>query len=317
MNPTPDTTDEFDAAFDAAFATATEQIGDEDLPVEAPVDAPVEETPSEPAPVETPVDPAPVEEPPVEMPVDPAPADPAPAPVEPTPAPPAPQVDPQYLAQAIAEAQRLAAQQAQTANAPAPKAANDLTLDDFLSPEEKEKIKAYDAEWSDIAPAEAIRTRAMIDLAVAQVNAKWEAQLAPIVQQLQRSQVNSHMSSIYAAHPDLDTLRSDLSTWVNNQPAFLRPHFEHVMKAGSADQVIELVSTFKAASGRVSAAPAAPAAPAAQPAAPAPAAVAPNPVQAKAAAATAAVANSQRGGIPTGIDADDFDSAWKDAIKES
>ena len=283
--------------FSAAFGEATG-----DTPVEAvAAPAPVEEV----APPEAPAEVAPVAEAPAEVaPVADAPV--AEAPAEEPPAAPAQEpLDPQYLAQAIAEAQ-------QRMNAPAPQqqqAPRDpasLTLEDFMSDADKEALKAFDAEWDEVAPAIDIKVRAAVQLALTQARAQWESQLAPIAHQMQRSQATSHDAAILAQHPDLESIKPGVVQWIAGQPAIMRPALEQVATRGTAAQVIELLDMYKKAIGVSNAAPAPPASSAAQ------GTVTPPAVSA-AAAATAAVVTGKRGTVTAQPNDDDFESAWREA----
>ena len=293
------TTDEFSAA----FADASSDVPATEAPPAAPaVDpAPAAETDGAPA-AET--DDAPAAE-----------TDDAPAPA-PTPAPvedPRGALDPRYLAQAIAEAQAIADSERAAAAAPKPpaaKPASEMTIDDFLSDAERETLKSFASEWDEVAPALNIHVNAAVKLALAQARAEWGSQLAPISQQMQRSQVTSHTASIYAAHPDVDSIRDGLAAWVAKQSPITRPAFEAVLAKGSAAQVIEVLNMYKEANKATGAAPATPA----SSAAPAtPAVVQPSAATNAAAAATAAVVLGKRSTTVTPPAAEDFDAAWKEA----
>lgn len=299
------TTDEFSAA----FADASSDVPATEAPPAAPAvdpapaaetdDAPAAETDDAPA-AET--DDAPAAE------TGDAPA-PTPAPVE----DPRGALDPRYLAQAIAEAQAIADSERAAAAAPKPpaaKPASEMTIDDFLSDAERETLKSFASEWDEVAPALNIHVNAAVKLALAQARAEWGSQLAPISQQMQRSQVTSHTASIYAAHPDVDSIRDGLAAWVAKQSPITRPAFEAVLAKGSAAQVIEVLNMYKEANKATGAAPATPA----SSAAPAtPAVVQPSAATNAAAAATAAVVLGKRSTTVTPPAAEDFDAAWKEA----
>lgn len=305
-------------AFDAAFAEAT---GD------APVAVPVEPTPvpaaPEPAPAAVSEQPATVapavdavtENPaPAAAPTEPAAPAPAPAPVDQAPAQPL-SVD--ALAQALAEL--TARQQVQApAQAPVEPPKAEPKFEDFLSDDEKAVLADYDKEWGEVSKAEQIRTKAAVNLALAQYDAKVNAKLAPVLDYIQQSSSATHEGAIQAAHPDVQQIAPDLQNWVANNPiAMIRKEGERIIKEGLANEVIDLITMFKQATGRTGAGPASTvASPAAQepaaPAAPAPAA-APAP-SAPAAVATAAVVDSKRAGIPQAKDMTDFESAWAEAV---
>lgn len=60
-----------------------------------------------------------------------------------------------------------------------------------------------------------------------------------------------HIKTIREVHPDLDEAVSSgvLLTWINQQPDFIRSTLQTIYKKGSSDQVIKMVTEFKAKSG--------------------------------------------------------------------
>jgi len=63
--------------------------------------------------------------------------------------------------------------------------------------------------------------------------------------------VTDHMKAIREIHPDLDEAVNSgvLLTWINTQPDFIRSTLQTIYEKGSSDQVIKMVSEFKAKSG--------------------------------------------------------------------
>ena len=76
--------------------------------------------------------------------------------------------------------------------------------------------------------------------------------LGPIQQKQQIDAVQSHMSAIYAAHPDADSIAEskELADWIEAQPSFARDGFKAVLQQGTTAQVIEFFDTFKQATGK-------------------------------------------------------------------
>ena len=87
--------------------------------------------------------------------------------------------------------------------------------------------------------------------AAALVDAKLKEALAPLQRERAQSQADAHYSAIYAAHKDADELveSDEFKKWMAAQPTFARSGIEHALKAGGANQVIEVFSMFKAANG--------------------------------------------------------------------
>lgn len=84
-----------------------------------------------------------------------------------------------------------------------------------------------------------------------QVDAIVAQKLAPIQQKHATDATQTHYAAIYEAHPDADSLAEskELADWINTQPSFVRDGYSTVLQKGSTQQVIELFSAFKQATG--------------------------------------------------------------------
>ena len=84
-----------------------------------------------------------------------------------------------------------------------------------------------------------------------QVEARLQSALAPYQKREAETAVEAHYNAIYAAHPDADSVAQsqELAEWIESQPTFVRGSMSAVMQQGSTDQVIELLSAFKSATG--------------------------------------------------------------------
>lgn len=285
---------------------------------------------------ETPVDSAPVEQPAVELPVDefveealadepaaeltaevsvadpaeePAPADVAPA--EPAaPAPAQQELDPRYLAQAIAEAQaQLQAQQAPAAPVEEPKEA---TFVDFLDDKDKAALEVFKSEWSEVAaPVTALinaHVRAALVNQEKQILGRMEQHLAPIQQVTAQSQEAAHRAAIATAHPDFMEVATALPDWIGKQPSLIQPALRQVYERGTTAEVVELLAHYKQAIGQTGAAPAQPASSAAQVQQPA------APISKAALAATMAPPAAKRSNVSTSRDPNDFEAAFNEGL---
>lgn len=234
------------------------------------------------------------------------PAAPAPAPV--------PQIDPEFLAQAIAEATK---RNKATEPAPAPTKQEyvPVTAEAFLNDADKAGLAKFKNEWPDEFPALQALIKAEAQAIVANSNHQLVTQLdgvlAPLQQSTQKAEVNSHLGAIRAAHPDLDSILDKVPAWIESQPAILRPQFQSIYEKGSAGEVVEMLNMYKA-SANPGAAPATPA-PAAAQQTPAQPAKPKAPVAPAAVSATAAVPASQRTNQSKGTDPNDFDAAFNEA----
>jgi len=245
-----------------------------------------------------------------------APAAPVPAPAAPASQP---SIDPAFLAQAIAEANertRVAAE-ATAASAPAPYVP--ATADTFMTDAHRAAVNKFKTEWPEEFPAieamVAAQAQALVANAQYALVTQLNGVLAPLFQSTEKAEVNSHMSVIRSAHPDLDTILGAVPQWVAAQPSFLQPKLNEILEKGNAQEVVGLLNMYKQASVGQSAAPVTPASPAAQETKPAP-----KPrtaVDPAAVAATAAVPATQRSASKLNSDPNDFDSAFDEALKQT
>ena len=86
----------------------------------------------------------------------------------------------------------------------------------------------------------------------ARVEEKVNAALAPLREREAQSAVNAHQQAIYGAHPDADEVyeSSEFKAWMGRQPSYARAAIEYTLANGTAQQVVEVFSTFKGATGK-------------------------------------------------------------------
>ena len=111
-------------------------------------------------------------------------------------------------------------------------------------------------DFSEEAIAKGVK--ALVDAQVAaqvksQVDSRVNELLAPMFKKQEESAINGHYKAIYDAHPDTDSLldSKELADWQAAQPTFVRESIAAILKAGTAQQVIEVFSAFKQATGKV------------------------------------------------------------------
>lgn len=88
--------------------------------------------------------------------------------------------------------------------------------------------------------------------ASALVDAKLNAALAPLREREAQSAVSAHQQAIRSAHPDADEVyeSSEFKAWLDNQPSYVRAAIEDTFANGTVQQVVEVFSTFKGATGK-------------------------------------------------------------------
>lgn len=299
---------DFDAAFGETEASTDQPVesvvpqeeapaGDESTDVVAEVEDGVPLTDGEPAETEVAAEAAPTVETPVAE---------TPAPVVEQPQQ-MPQIDPKYLAQAIAEEQERRQREAQATQQEPEK---EVSYEDFLTEDQKASIKLMDTEWSEVAgPVHALinaHVKAALAAQEKQVLAQVQQRLAPIEQVTAQSQEALYWSTIQASHPDFREAAAAIPEWIEKQPKLVQPALRAAYDRGTAEQVIELLDTYKQAIGTTGAAPAQPASSAAQ--------VPPKAVPQEALAATLAPPTAQRSKMAPSRDPNDADAAFMEAF---
>lgn len=104
----------------------------------------------------------------------------------------------------------------------------------------------------------------LVQMGVEQQLAAIRGELAQVVEPLKATQAKSateqHYQAIYTAHPDADSIAEskELADWIAKQPTFARTAYTQALQAGTTQEVIELFSAFKDATGTTQAPPAKP-----------------------------------------------------------
>lgn len=129
-----------------------------------------------------------------------------------------------------------------------------------------------------------------------------EQRFGPVQESVQRQEAEQHKQAIYEAHSDVDSIvqSGQLEKWVEAQPDYISESMKRVIQEGSTEQVIDLLSRFKEATGFGKTAPAQKQEESAS--------------QKKKAAG--AVPSHSPGPKQEGAKKDDYESAWREAIKE-
>ena len=200
----------------------------------------------------------------------PAPAEPAPAPAEPAPAPAEPEPD-------------------------------------IYTAEEQALLSEYEKDWPDVAKAEALRRRGEYRDLVNHVFREVAKELAPLAQNMKLLAERTHLADLHDAVEDYDEVRDKVIDWANQQPAYLRNAYQHVIQQGTPDEIADLVERYRQATGTPTA-PAAPAAPARK-------AESELPSTTKQAVAALAPVSSKRSTVVQADDPNDFESAFAAAAK--
>ena len=187
--------------------------------------------------------------------------------------------------------------------APAPTAAPAAPeLPPVYNKDEEEFLSTYEKEWPEVARAEALRRRAEYRELTTFIFKEVADFLRPHLGDLQAVAARTHLSELEQRVPDYDDVRDKVITWVGEQPKYLQAAYQHVIQQGTADEVADLISRWRAATG-VTPTPA----PRARETTALPPAT-------KQAAAALAPVGSKRSATAAGVDPADFDGAFAAAV---
>ena len=152
------------------------------------------------------------------------------------------------------------------------------------------------------------KTQAAVD---SKIDTVVKEALKPLEERAANDSRERHFAAIAAAHPDFKEVAAskELTDWVESKPAYLRPGLKRVLEQGTAGEINELLTDFKASKK--------------PPADPAAEAAAKKKAEDEAAAEAkrkkkledAGAVKGRTGGVSTKgqADPDDFDGAWKEA----
>lgn len=170
--------------------------------------------------------------------------------------------------------------------------------------EEADFVANYIKEFPDVARAETLIRRTELRQVVNYVFAEVTKALTPLQQTVGQLSTRTHLSDIESEVEDYADVREKVIAWIGEQPSYLQDAYNRVVKEGTTDQVVDLISRYRTATG-----------------APAPAAQTPTnvhkdtelPPGAKKAATALAPVSSKRSTVVSAPSKEDFDAAFKEA----
>ncbi len=194
-------------------------------------------TPVAPAVGEKPAATAAAEETEIELP-DPANPEPEPEP-EPEPQP-QPQTDNDALTRlADMLAQRQPQPQQQRQPAPQP----------LFNAEDQNFLTQYMNDFPDVARAERLMRQAEYGMLATRIYNEVAAYFAPKLALLDQLADGYQMDTLVRQVPDYDTVRDKVVGWVKQQPAYLQTAYNHVIQAGTPDEIADLIGRYRQATG--------------------------------------------------------------------
>jgi hypothetical protein len=121
---------------------------------------------------------------------------------------------------------------------------------DIYSPEEKQILNEYEKDWPDVAKAEALRRKAEYRQLVNYVFQEISREINPVLTMVRSMSEQAHLDQLHQVAPDYDDLRDKVINWVGHQPAYLQPAYAHVIQYGTVDEVADLISRYRQATGQ-------------------------------------------------------------------
>lgn len=117
------------------------------------------------------------------------------------------------------------------------------------SDDEKKVIQDYFEEYPDVARAEQLVRRAEYHDMLKFVFSEVSKHLAPLTETVETLAVRTQLNDIVAANEDYPVIREKVVAWVDDQPAYLQAAYKQVMETGTAEEVNDLISRYRAATG--------------------------------------------------------------------
>jgi hypothetical protein len=232
--PEPSVPEQFDAAFSeavAAEATSPPAPSVTPTPVAAaapkkPAEPKKDSTPAVEPPASVPAEPPQPESPtgeplppqPPERSPQPQPQNPPPQPPPPPPPPPQPQPQPQVRAQQEPP---------------------------LFDADEVAQLQTFYTDWPDVARATETMIRGIMGQTARRMYQDMAASLAPYLQTIDTLADRQQLSELQGNVPDYNTVAGQLTSWAASQPTYLRSAYEHVIKSGTAAEVVDLINRYK------------------------------------------------------------------------
>ncbi len=144
----------------------------------------------------------------------------------------------------IAEAQTALAESLKTAKAEDKGTGETKAQDEVVA----QFIEAFPELAESLQPAMEKMIDARVNASVAELEKKFAEAIGPMQKAAVDNSVEAHFKTIYAAVPDFDAIVDSkaIQSWVETLPSYVRKAAEVVLEKGSANEIIELFSDYKA-----------------------------------------------------------------------
>lgn len=184
------------------------------------------------------------------------------------------------------------------------------------SQEEVQLLNAYEKDWSDVSRAESLKRRAEYRHLTQYIFDQFMQQFAPLADMVNTLASRTHVNDLHTAVEDYDDLRDKVVNWAlsEDQPAYLRAAYSHVIQNGSVEEIKDLVGRYRAATGTAGGGAQGAQMTTGQPAK---AKGTELPAAAKQAAASLAPVSSKRTAVVQQVSKENFDDAFAQFAKET
>lgn len=124
--------------------------------------------------------------------------------------------------------------------------------------DEQTVLDAYEKDWSEVARAEELRWRGRARDIATYVFSQIAQELRPVKELTEALADRAHFTDLRERVGEVDdNLRTNVTSWVEKQPAYLQTAYKQVLTTGSVDEVADLVERYRKETGTAkSAAPA-------------------------------------------------------------
>jgi hypothetical protein len=169
-----------------------------------------------------------------------------------------------------------------------------------LSEAEIKAIEDAEKDWPDVVRAVRAESEFKLKRTMDHIFKEVAKELRPLMQTVQTLAHRTHLQELQSKVPDYDSVGDKVISWVDKQPAYLQAAYKHVIQQGTAEEVADLITRYKAETGNRAPAPA----PVTKKKAELPTATK------QAAAALAPVSTKRTAPVSGGVDPSDFDGAF-------
>lgn len=112
---------------------------------------------------------------------------------------------------------------------------------------QEDVLEELRAEFPELAEKLAPAISKLVEQGVSATVAKLTSMIEPLQANAHESAADKHFNAIRAAHSDFDALMAGdaVDKWIEKQPAFVRGRYQEVLEKGTANEVNELLSSYK------------------------------------------------------------------------